>query len=118
MAAGGFPIYNPAINKVKVHYDIFCEHQQSHLFHVQNTNRVRSDVDALRSQADELILQIWNMVEKHYRSELPYARLQKCQLYGLIYYYRKGEKKLTIEGDRELQRLRDIQPTIQWSVEE
>ena len=33
MANGGFPIYNPAINKVKVHYDIFCEHQRQHAEH-------------------------------------------------------------------------------------
>ena len=27
VAQGGFPIYNPSINKVKVYYDIFCEKQ-------------------------------------------------------------------------------------------
>ena len=58
------------------------------------------------------------MIEEFYKGELPYARLMKCQLYGVIYYYRKGEKKLTAETDRELKRIRDIQPTIQWSAEE
>ena len=84
MANGGFPIYNPAINKVKVHYDIFCDHQRQHTFHIQNTER----------------------------------KMMKCQLYGVIYYYRKGERKLTAESDRELQRIRDSQPTIQWITEE
>ena len=50
--------------------------------------------------------------------ELPYDRMIKCQLYGVIYYYRKGEKKLSAESDRELQRMREIQPTIQWSGED
>jgi len=118
MANGGFPIYNPAINKVKVHYDIFCEHQRQHVFHVQNTERVHGDLEPMRKQADEIILNIWNLVEDFYKDEFPYSRLMKCQLYGVIYYYRKGEKKLTAEGDRELQRIRDSQPTIQWSVEE
>ena len=118
MANGGFPIYNPAINKVKVHYDIFCEHQRQHSFHVQNTERVHGDLSSLRAQADALILNLWNMIEEFYKGELPYARLMKCQMYGVIYYYRKGEKKLTAETDRELKRIRDIQPTIQWSVEE
>ena len=118
MANGGFPIYNPAINKVKVHYDIFCEHQRQHSFHVQNTEHVQGDLSSLRAQADALILNLWNMIEEFYKEELPYARLMKCQLYGVIYYYRKGEKKLTAETDRELKRIRDIQQTIQWSAEE
>ena len=118
MANGGFPIYNPAINKVKVHYDIFCEHRKQHAFHVQNTERVHGDLDSLRAEADRLILQIWNLVEDYYKNEFPYERLMKCQLYGVIYYYRKGEKKLTAEVDHELRRIRDSQPTIQWSSED
>ena len=118
MANGGFPIYNPAINKVKVHYDIFCEHQRQHLFHVQNTERVQGGLEPMRAQADEIIVDIWNKVEDHYKNLLPYAKLMKCQLYGVIYYYRKGERKLSAESDRELQHIRDIQPTIQWSAEE
>ena len=118
MANGGFPIYNPAINKVKVHYDIFCEHQRQHVFHQQNTERVQGDLEPLRKQADDIILAIWNQVEEHYRDLLPYEKMMKCQLYGVIYYYRKGEKKLSAESDRELQRIRESQPTIQWSVEE
>ena len=118
MANGGFPIYNPAINKVKVHYDIFCEHQRQHTFHVQNGERVHGNLEPLRAQADAIILEIWNLVENFYKDELPYARLMKCQLYGVIYYYRTGERKLTAEGDRKLKAIRDSQPTIQWSAEE
>ena len=118
VAAGGFPIYNPGINKVKVYYDIFCEHMQGHLFQVQNTTRVQNDLGAMRKQADALIVQIWDLVEHHYRHLFPYERMQKCKLYGVIYYYRKGEKELSAETDRELKRIQDSQPTIQWSAEE
>ena len=118
MANGGFPIYNPAINKVKVHYDIFCDHQRQHTFHVQNTERVHDNLEPMRAQADEIILQIWNIVEDHYKDLFPYERLMKCQLYGVIYYYRTGERKLSAETDRELKRIQDSQPTIQWSAEE
>ena len=118
MANGGFPIYNPAINKVKVHYDIFCEHQRQHTFHMQNTERVQGDLGPLRAQADEIILNLWNIIEDYYKDLLPYARMMKCQLYGVIYYYRKGERKLTADSDRELKRIMDSQPTFQWSAEE
>ena len=117
MANGGFPIYNPAINKVKVHYDIFCENQRQHTFHVQNTERVHGDLEPMRAEADALIVKIWNLVEDYYKDCLPYDRLIKCQLYGVIYYYRTGEKKLSVETDRELKRIRERQPTIQWSAE-
>ena len=115
MANGGFPIYNPAINKVKVHYDIFCEHQKQHTFHVQNSERVHGDLGPMRAQADEIILNIWNLVEDYYKDCLPYDRMMKCQYYGVIYYYRKGEKKLSAETDKELKRIMASQPTIQWS---
>ena len=118
MANGGFPIYNPAINKVKVYYDIFCDHQRQHMFHVQNTERVQGDLEPLRAQADAIILDIWNLVEAHYADLLPFEKMLKCQLYGVIYYYRKGEKKLSAETDRELKRIQDSQPTIQWLTEE
>lgn len=118
VAAGGFPIYNPTINKVKVHYDIFCEHQGNHTLVQQNTNRVRTNLDALRSEADAIILNIWNLVEAYYKNELPYARLQKCKAYGIIFYPRRGEKMPTPETDMQLKRIQESQPTIQWSVEE
>ena len=118
MANGGFPIYNPAINKVKVHYDIFCEHQRQHTFQGPHTERVHDNLEPMRAQADEMILQIWNIIEDFYKNELPYAKMMKCQYYGVIYYYRKGERKLSAETDRKLKEIQESQPTIQWSTEE
>lgn len=99
-AAGGFPIYNPAINKVKVHYEMFKEDYTSHLLHKKTHSRVFEDTETMRKQVDEIILSIWDQVETFYKDELPYAKLQKCQAYGMIYYYRTGETKLTAETDQ------------------
>ena len=99
-AAGGFAIYNPAINKVKVHYEMFKEEYTSHMLHKKTHNRVFEDTETLRKQADEIILNIWDQVEAFYKDELPYAKLQKCQAYGMIYYYRTGEAKLTPQTDQ------------------
>ena len=112
---GGFPIYNPAINKVKVHYDIFREHLVNQKLHRQNTTRVQGNLEELRKEADALILKIWNMVEEYYRDLLPYARLQHCKAYGLIYYYRTGEKHLSAESDRQIKLREEQQTTLQWS---
>ncbi|MBR1426437.1 MAG: hypothetical protein IJ609_03140 [Paludibacteraceae bacterium] len=118
IAHGGFPIYNPAINKVQVYYDIFKENQLNHSFHARTSSQVYDDLESLRKQADALILDIWNQVENYYRDLLPFTRMQHCKAYGVIYYYRPGEKKLSAETDRKLQDLIDSQPLIQWSESE
>lgn len=114
-AQGGFPIYNPAINKVQVHYDIFKENYTSYNLHKKAHLRVYEDMETLRKDVDRVLLDIWNQVELYYREELPYARLQKCKAYGLIYYYRTGEKELTAQSDQELLKRHSIQTSLRWS---
>ena len=101
-AAGGFAIYNPTINKVKVHYEMFKEDYTSHQLHKRTHSRVFEDTETLRKQADEIILDMWDQIEAFYKDELPYAKLQKCQAYGMIYYYRTGEAKLTPQTDQQI----------------
>lgn len=109
---GGFPIYNPTIAKVKVHYDIFKEHQVTQRMHKKTTSRTYEDLGPLRDEADKLILDIWNQVEYYFRNKLPYEKMRCCQSYGVIYYYRTGEKKLTPETDRIIQKRIAQQPTL------
>ena len=111
-AAGGFAIYNPSINKVNVHYEMFKEDYTSHLVHKKTHSRVFEDTEALRKKADEIILSIWDQVETFYKDELPYAKLQKCQAYGMIYYYRTGEAKLTSQTDEQILTQRAQQPML------
>lgn len=90
---GGIPIYNPTIARVKVHYDIFSEsHERQKNYQVQ-TNRSLEELASMRERADELILDLWNQVETYFQDVTPNeARLDKCRDYGLVYYYRAGEK--------------------------
>jgi len=115
IAAGGFPIYNPAITKVKVHFDIFKEQQFNQQIHQKSNTRVTEDLVPMREKADAIILELWNQIEAHYKNELPYARLRKCQTYGVIYYYRNGEDKLTPETDRRIQQNLDNELSIKWT---
>lgn len=93
MSQGGIPIYNPTIAKVRVLYDIFVESYENQ----KNLQRLTAlSLDALakmRDEADSLILDIWNQVEQKFEHVSPLvARLDKCRDYGVIYYYRTGEK--------------------------
>ena len=91
---GGIPIYNPTIAKVKVRYDIFVESIERQ----KNFQRLRAesleDVTLMRPQVDELILDAWNQIEDYYK-DMPDVdkRLDLCREYGIVYYYRAGEKK-------------------------
>jgi hypothetical protein len=69
----------------------------------------------MRKTIDALILDIWDQVEAFYKDEYPYAKLVKCQAYGMIYYYRTGEARLTPEGDLILKKRNNQQTKLQWS---
>lgn len=93
LSQGGIPIYNPTIAKVKVHYDIFMDSYERQKNLQALTARSLSALASMRFKADELILDIWNQVEKKYETVIPNEkRLDLCREYGLIYYYRTGEK--------------------------
>lgn len=109
---GGFPIYNPTISKVQVHYDIFKERQVTQSMHKKTANRSYEEIEELRKQADAVILDIWNQVERYYQDKLPFERLCACKSYGLVYYYRTGEKRLTAESDEVLRRRREQSPML------
>lgn len=91
---GGIPIYNPTIAKVKVRYDIFVESNERQKNLQRLTAESLEDVTLMRPQVDELILDAWNQIEEYYK-DMPDVdkRLDLCREYGIVYYYRAGEKK-------------------------
>ncbi len=94
ISQGGIPIYNPTIAKVNVHYDLFLESHEKQKALQTLTNKSLDDLASLRSRADELILEIWNCVEAKFQDiDMNQERLDKCREYGLIYYYRTGERQ-------------------------
>jgi len=98
---GGLPIYNPAIAKVKVHYEVFKEYKSTQKLYQNTTNRNWEELVSLREKGDAIILDMWNQAEAYYKEERPYSRLLKCKAYGLVYYYRKGEAELSKQDDLE-----------------
>lgn len=94
MSMGGVPIYNPTIAKVKVHFDIFMQSYEKQKEFQMATTRSLETLAAMREEADALILDVWNQVEKKFQDVTPNEkRLDLCRDYGLIYYYRTGETK-------------------------
>lgn len=89
---GAVPIYNPSIAKVKVIYTLFKEGYQTQKLHQKATIRVQDEVAAYREKMDRLILEIWEEVEKDSMDLAVDQRLERNRQYGIVYYYRKGER--------------------------
>jgi len=89
--SGGSPITNPTIAVVKVRYENFIEAYNHQKTLQKNTQRTLSELNEKRSIADEIILEIWNEVEEHYKDLPENERRENAQKYGLVYVYRKNE---------------------------
>ena len=88
---GGRPINNPAIGTVMTHLDVFKDvlDQQKKL--QASTKRVQDDLNKISPEVDDIILEIWNQIEKHYECEPPEVRFPECRKLGIVYYYRRHE---------------------------
>lgn len=90
---GGTPIYNPTIARVKVQYDMFNDLYSSQIdLREKVSNRLKTVTD-MREEADALILEVWNEIEKSMQSYQGEERIKRCSDYGIIYYSRKNTTK-------------------------
>jgi len=88
---GMTPITNPTIAVVKVRFEQLMDAYHSKKINQKNNIRILNDVTALRTQADDIILNVWNEVESHF-SNLPDDMMrEKATEYGISYVYRKNE---------------------------
>jgi len=89
---GMTPISNPTIAVVKVRFEQFIDAYRSKKINQKNNIRILNNVINLRNQADEIILNVWNEVEKYY-ANLPDDKMrEKAAEYGVSYVYRKSEQ--------------------------
>ncbi len=102
ISKGGVALQNPHISKLKMNYAIFKECKYNQSIRKENTARNLQNVTAMRDEIDALIKEIWDAIEAKYAELLPYERYVECKNCGVIYYYRKGEKKLTPKVDNDI----------------
>jgi hypothetical protein len=88
---GGSPITNPTIAVVKVRFENFIEACDYHKTLAKKTMDVTERTSDMRSEADNIILDIWNDVEAVYASLPEDIKRKECEDYGLVYFYRKNE---------------------------
>ncbi|GHU80368.1 hypothetical protein FACS1894145_6680 [Bacteroidia bacterium] len=89
MSRGGYPLYNPAIAKVKVHYELFQDIAHSNKIYKQNVIRQQAVLYEMQKKAESMIRDIWSRVEEKY-GNLPLQDLsQVFQSYKINYHYQK-----------------------------
>ncbi len=89
---GGKPVLSPPIGAVETHFDVFKAMYNAQRQYQKRTQEALADINALRPEVDDVILEAWNAVEKHFANEPPETRFNLCRKYGIIYYYRRHEK--------------------------
>jgi hypothetical protein len=98
----GSPITNPTIAVVKVRFGSFLDALNNHKALALKTQEYNEKISELRHQADEIILDIWNEVEKTFSSYPEIQKKELCESYGLVYFYRKNE----LEKDKTDKRMK------------
>ena len=91
--SGGAPIYNPAIGKVKVYYDLFKDAYQVKTVSRKNTDRFLTGIQSLRDKADAIILDLWNQIEAAFADQGVDAMQESARRYGVVYYLRRKERQ-------------------------
>ena len=86
---GGNPIYCPSIALVKVKENYTRQKQFQN-----NSARESGNVAQYRNDADALILEVWNEVERYFEGvKDEEEKRYMCEEYGLVYVFRRGEKE-------------------------
>ena len=88
---GGSPITNPTIAVVKVRFENFIEALNYHNTLAKKTFDYCEKNIHLRKEADDIILQLWNEIERTHSSLPEEIKKIQNQDYGLVYFYRKNE---------------------------
>lgn len=89
---GGNPFYNPSIALVKVNFEKFVDAQHFQKNLQATSERGATLVSELRTETDDLILQIWNTCEAHFEDQPDVIKREKAEKYGVVYVMRKSEK--------------------------
>jgi hypothetical protein len=100
--SGGSAIYNPSIAMVRIKVEQFKDAAIFQQNLKRNTARTYNLMQDLRKTTNDFISKLWNEIEENIENESPKHKRQVAQEYGIVYVFRKKEKKKLT--DKELQR--------------
>jgi hypothetical protein len=89
---GGIPLYNPAIAKVKVHYELFKEIIQSLKIYQRTIYRLQDSMQNMQKKADDWLMDIWARLEESTCELSPDEQSAIFKIYKIQTLHRKGEQ--------------------------
>jgi hypothetical protein len=89
------PITNPTIAVVRVRYEQFLDAYKSQKTLQKSYQRSQEQLVGLRKEADNIIVSVWNEVEKTFANLHDPEKRKKCEEFGLTYVFRKNETEKT-----------------------
>lgn len=92
LKSGGKPILSPSIGAVTTHFDVFRGMYDAQRQYQARSKSALDDISKLRPQTDQVILDLWNQIEKHFDDLHDEEKYEACRKYGVVYYYRRNEK--------------------------
>lgn len=99
---GGSAIYNPSIALVKIKVEHFNDAAIFQQNLKRNTARTYEKMQELRKSTNEFIGNLWTEIEENIKTDSPKHKRQLAQEYGIVYVFRRKEKKKLTS--KELQR--------------
>ena len=90
---GGKPILSPPIGAVTTHFDVFRGMYDAQKRYQTRTQKALADIAKMRPEVDDLILRLWDVIEAHFADEPLERRCELCRKFGIVYYYRRNEKR-------------------------
>lgn len=90
---GGSPIYNPSIALVKFKLEEFKDAAVFQATLKRNVNRSYEKIKSLRKSTNDFIGKLWTEIELNIDAGSPKHHRQLAQEYGIVYVFRRKEKK-------------------------
>jgi hypothetical protein len=99
---GGCPMTNPTIAVVKVWFEQYIDVLNYNSTISKRISDYMLKCNELRTEVDEIILNIWNEVENYFSYLENSEKRERCEEYGLVYFFRKGElEKINSNGEED-----------------
>ncbi len=89
----GSRIYNPSLALVSINYEKFVASYKDSKNQQMIQERANKELANYREAADQCILELWNILEEHFRKHNEKMFRTICSAWGISYVYRKGELK-------------------------
>jgi hypothetical protein len=102
MQNGGSPFYNPSIALVKVKVEDFRDAAIFQQNLKRNTMRSYDKVQSIRKKTNDFISGLWTEIEENVPAGSEKHKRQLAQEYGVVYVFRRNEKKKLKAADLQV----------------